>query len=265
MWKLERETVEKNLIDAHNALNPLISVYENQQFRWFTLSKNKIDNITIQGVMSLCRPEQVLVPVNQSMLLFLLKPVKQLSMLNLGLGAAGVERFIYNLQQTTGAIEEIKAFDTVEINPEVISIAKKHFNLPQLHCVITQSAEDYIKQCQRRYNVISIDIFNDEHHQPFLNSSHFWLNIKRCCKPQCQLAINLNPQTGLELQTLISTLRAHFKCLAIIEFNEYKNIVIILSQQTLLYVNVEEIKHSTLFQQIAPNLHQAINNIYHIE
>ncbi|KAA1160753.1 hypothetical protein EU508_09905 [Pseudoalteromonas fuliginea] len=265
MRQLKNDTIEANQIKSEQTDFGPITVFQNQQYRWLTLAQKKDEDITIQGVMCLVHPEQVIVPVNQCMLLFLLKPVNTLNILNLGLGTAGFERIMYHLQNHTPYINIINTFSTIEINPNIASIATQLFNLPSNHNIHLQCAEQYISKCTANFNVITIDIFSGEHHQPFLTNDSFWQNINRCSEPNTQVIVNLNPQTGQELQALLVLIRQHFKCLALIEFNEYKNIVLILCQHTLMHINVDEIQNSPVFINFAPDLYKSINNIYHIE
>ncbi|WP_166109325.1 hypothetical protein [Pseudoalteromonas sp. Z9A5] len=265
MRQLKEDTIKSNLIESQQSAFGPVCVYQNEGYRWLTLAQKTSEDITIQGVMNLTQPEQVIVPINQCMLLFLLKPVNTLNILNLGLGTAGFERIMYYLQNNTPYINAINTFNTVEINPHIAAIAAQHFNLPNNHSTYLQCAEQYISQCTDHFNVITIDIFSGEYHLPFLTSDNFWQNINRCSEQSTQVIVNLNPQTGQELQMLLVLLRRHFKCLALIEFNEYKNIVLVLSQHTLMHINVDEIQNSPVFINFAPTLYKSINSIYHIE
>jgi len=265
MRQLKNETLKCNLVQfKQTALGP-IYVYENSQYRWLTLDEKREQDAVIQGVMSQSSPERVLVPVNQSMLLFLLKSVTNLKMLNLGLGTAGVERAIYYLLNRKQLIKNLHTFNTIEINPDVVEIAHTHFKLPKTHSVFIQSAEQFIQQCEIKYDVITIDIFSGEHHQPFLNNALFWQNMTRCCHSNSQITLNINPKTAQELHLLLAMLRKYFKAIALVEFNEYKNIVIVLSPSSLKHISVDEIQNSAVFEHIAPNLYKDINHIYHIE
>lgn len=265
MRQLKADTLAANLIASSNNQYGPICVYQNTTHRWLTLAQNAHSDITIQGVMSLCENEQLMIAVNQCMLLFLLKTAEPLRILNLGLGTAGIERAIHYLHTKTDHINNLAVFESVEINPTMISVAEQYFNLPANHTVHLQSAEEFIANCTRTYNVITIDIFSGDVHQDFLSDSVFWQNICRCSEQNAQVIINLNPKTGKELQALLVLFRQHFSCIALIEFNEYKNIVVILSQQSLMHINKEEIVHSPLFKTWAPTLHTDINSIYHIE
>ena len=265
MRQIKKDTVKSNLIESQQSAHGPVCVYQNKEYRWLTLAQKTDADITIQGVMKLTQPEQVTVPVNQCMLLFLLKPIDTLNILNLGLGTAGFERFIYYLQNNTHYINTINTFTTVEISPQIATIAAQHFKLPSNHNTHLQCAKHYVNECTDHFNVITIDIFSGKNHLPFLTSDSFWQNINRCSTESTQVIINLNPQTNKELHILLVLLRKHFKCLALIEFNEYTNIVLILSQQTLMHINVDEIQNAPVFINFAPELYKNINSIYHIE
>ena len=99
MRQLKEDTIKSNLIESQQSAYGPVCVYQNKEYRWLTLAQKTNEDITIQGVMNLTHPEQVIVPVNQCMMLFLLKPVDTLNILNLGLGTAGFERIMYHLQR----------------------------------------------------------------------------------------------------------------------------------------------------------------------
>ncbi|MBH0073054.1 hypothetical protein I6E78_13840 [Pseudoalteromonas sp. NZS127] len=263
MRQLKNDTKLSNQIyHADSKFGP-VRVYQNKDYRWLTFNNDPPLGSTLQGVMSKARPELLCVPIYQSMLLFLLAPVSELRILNLGLGTAAIERALKHIESSRRNL--IDTFESVEINPDVISIAKQFFKLPSDHTVHQQCAQQFISQCTQQYDLIYIDIFSGEHHQTFIQSESFWHAINHCINKSGQAIINLNSKTGQELQTTLVLLRHYFNCIALIEFNEYKNIVLILSNLSLKHITVEAIQASTVMQSIAPNLHSNINTIYHIE
>jgi spermidine synthase len=264
MRQLKIDTLPSNQIYYADTVFGPVRVYQNKDYRWLTFSNEPLGSVAIQGVMSKTNPEHVSVPINQSMLLFLLKPVNTMRILNLGLGTAGVERTLAHIAHSTAYLNSLNQFDTVEINPGVIDVAKQFFNLPHNHIIYQQCAEQYLSKCTNRYNVICIDIFSGEHHQACVQSHSFWQSIIHCIEPDSQILINLNPKTGHDLQTVLGLLRQYFNYIALIEFNEYKNIVLILSHISVHHITVEAIKASDVMHCIAPTLHKAINTIYHI-
>ena len=182
-----------------------------------------------------------------------------------GIGYNGVERTLRYIERNPLYLNSIQQFDTVEINSGVINAAKKYFKLPSNHTVYQQCAEQFIGQCTSSYDVINIDIFNGNHHLAFIKDGYFWQGINNCLEDNGQVVINLNPNTDQDLQMLLELLRSYFTCIALIEFNEYRNIVLILSHFSLKHITVEAIHGSNLMQVIAPNLHNNIKTIYHIE
>lgn len=265
MHQLKAETIASNQVDYEYTDYGPVCIYENNDYIWLTFSDDAPCEQIIQGVMSKANPGQVLTAVKQSMFLFLLRPVSNTRILNMGLGTAGVERTLRYIEGKPHSLCSIYQFDTVEINCSVISAAKKHFKLPDNQTVYQQCAEQFIGQCTSLYDVINVDIFNGEHHQAFIEKEQFWQAINNCLEKNGQVLINLNPKTGQDLQKLLELLRHYFTCIALIEFNDYKNIVLILSNMSLKHITVEGIHTCKLMQAVAPNLHNDIKNIYSIE
>lgn len=265
MHQLKAETTTANQIHYEYTDYEPVYIYENKDYVWLTFSDDPLCEVAIQGVMSKAKPEQVHLPVNQSMLLFLLTPASYTRILNMGLGTAGVERTLRYIERNPLYLNSIQQFDTVEINSGVINAAKKYFKLPSNHTVYQQCAEQFIGQCTSSYDVINIDIFNGNHHLAFIKDDYFWQGINNRLEENGQVVINLNPNTDQDLQMLLELLRSYFTCIALIEFNEYRNIVLILSHFSLKHITVEAIHGSNLMQVIAPNLHNNIKTIYHIE
>jgi len=144
MRHLKKETVKSNLITLQQSPYGPVCVYQNDAYRWLTLAQNTDEDIVIQGVMNRTHPEQLTIAVNQCMLLFLLKAADTLNILNLGLGTAGFERIMYYLQNNTPYINTITTFNTVEINPQIATIAAQHFKLPSNHSTYLQCAKQYV-------------------------------------------------------------------------------------------------------------------------
>jgi SAM-dependent methyltransferase len=263
--QLKAETLASNQISYEYTHHGTVCVYENNDYVWLTFSDDPLCEKSIQGVMSKANPGQVLIAVNQSMLLFLLRPVSNIRILNMGLGTGGVERALRYIEGKLHSLFSIYQFDTVEISYSVISLVKKHFKLPDNQAVYQQCAEQFIGQCTNQYDVINIDVFNGDHHQKFIEKEPFWQAINNCLENNGQVLINLNPKTGQALQTLLELLRHYFKCIALIEFKDYKNIVLILSNLSLKHITVEAIYTCKLMQTVAPNLHNDIKKIYYIE
>lgn len=82
-----------------------------------------LGNDTIQSAMRLSDPSALELRYTRGVMMFLLFAPKAVSMLGIGLGGASVARFVYHhLPQMHQRV--------VEINPQVIHIARSHFALP---------------------------------------------------------------------------------------------------------------------------------------
>lgn len=72
MRQLKKDTVKANQIEFKPTQFGPVCVYQNNLYRWLTLAQNTNDDVVIQGIMNLKHNEQVLIPINQCMFLFLL-------------------------------------------------------------------------------------------------------------------------------------------------------------------------------------------------
>lgn len=83
------------------------------------------------------------------------RPIK--SVLLLGLGAGNVPTILREINPKIAVV-------AVEIDPVVVRLGEKHFGLgqgPQLE-IIVADAIDYVKTCDRRFDMIVVDIFIDD-------------------------------------------------------------------------------------------------------
>jgi spermidine synthase len=243
-----------------------IYIYENKDYIWLTFSNGLNHTANTQGLMNKAEPEKICTPVKQSMFLFLLTQTKDLQILNIGLGSAGVERTLEYFQHNSDYLFcTISQFDTVEINAGIINAAKQFFKLPPTHTVYEQCAEKFIAECTNLYNIIHIDMFNGDHHPKFIENHPFWIDLTNSLATNGQVLININPNSGDDLKLFLTLMREYFACIALIEFNDYQNIVLILSNCSLKYITVEAIHASNVMRTMAPNLHNDIKAIYHME
>ena len=92
----------------------------------------------------------------------------------------------------TGSIAELIGkynpgciIDGVEIDEKVIELGRKYFNTTSLrnvniHCM---PADIYMNDCQRKYDLIIIDVFIDMIVPPELETEDFLVRVRNCMKP----------------------------------------------------------------------------------
>ena len=226
--------VEQKMIDGG-----LLVVKETEQLKWFEYA-----GFSTQSVMNKHKPTQILTPVSRSLLLFLLFKQAPLSILNLGLGGAGLERALVTIPNLT--------LTAVEASQSIIEMARSYFNLPKEVKVYCQKAEQYVDHTTEVYDVVICDLFIGEKSPYFLFSDHFYQQIGNITCDQAVLMINLQADTNLQLFNALSAIKKQFPHIALVEFTDYSNIVLICSLQkipnlSILFKDTTELTQSILF------------------
>jgi len=115
----KRLLAKKHVVIYEEAIGEsIVTVKETDEYRWFEFGGN-----VVQSLMCKKKPQQILTPVSQSLLLFLLWKKTPLKVLNLGLGGASLERTLEVIPSTL--------ITSVESSQAIIDMAKRYFNLPK--------------------------------------------------------------------------------------------------------------------------------------
>ena len=210
--------LEKKCITLHEQIinDSILAVKETSDYRWFEHGGQDI-----QSIMSLKKPEQVLTPVSQSLLMFLLWNTRPLKVLNLGLGGGTFERAL--------ALMPNVSLTSVELFQQVIDVAKKHFNLAENANVVCDSADNFIKSTNIKFDVILCDLFIDEKNPDFLFSNTFYEQLQKIMLKQSVVMLNVQADSNEQLLLVLCAIRNVFPYVALIEFSDYKNIVVMCS------------------------------------
>lgn len=198
----------------------LLVVKETVEYRWFEYGGQGI-----QSLMNIKSPEKILTPVSQSLLFFLLWKNKPLKVLNLGLGGGAFERTLATMSSVL--------LTSVEVSLPVIDMAKRYFKLPQKVHVVCQGAEDFISTTQNKYDVILCDMFIEEKSPNFLFSGAFYQQLQKISLNKSVVIINLQAETDEQLLLALFEIKKSFPHIALIDFDDYKNIVIICSSHEI--------------------------------
>lgn len=80
----------------------------------------------------------------------------------------------------------------VEIDPKVIELAVKYFNLDQINdlTIIIDDAQNYLKSTTATFDLIIIDIFTDNLMPGFLFSEVFYQNLEKCLQENGSIVFN---------------------------------------------------------------------------
>ena len=205
----------------------ILRILENDQYRWFTLG----DDHVIQGVMDKTQPNLLCTPVNQAMFVSLLPITADTKILNLGAGSGCFERALQDNKLTS-----------VEISADIVAAAHNYFLLDDTTPIINDCAEHFVAQCQHSFDVILIDIFSAQSHQTLLQKHAFWHACFKRLSCLGKIAINLAAHNEQQVINLLLLLRPLFSEFIVIEFKQFKNIVVFASNASLADISLEKIK-----------------------
>ncbi|WP_441003391.1 spermidine synthase [Pseudocolwellia agarivorans] len=248
-------TKKHSLLHQQDAGGSVLSVKETADYRWFEYGGEVVQSLMCKAV-----PEQILTPISQSLLVFLLWRSRPLKVLNLGLGGASLERSLATIPSVL--------ITSVEYSQAVIDMAKRYFNLPKKVHVVCQKAEDFIQQphneAYTKYDVVLCDLFLEEKSPEFLFTQDFYFHLNNITNDKAVVMINLQAESDEQLLTALIGIKQHFPYIALIEFDDYKNIVLICSLAEIPNRNIlnEQLKN---FDQINfTELNKVIKKIRYI-
>jgi spermidine synthase len=148
----------------------------------------------VQGAMRIARPWSLELEYTRELMLpLLLKDDRDWpsSVLQVGLGAASVTRFLYRHRPAS-------RLTVVEIAPEVLAAAAHYFKLPEdperLRVVIGDGHE-FVMQARARFDLIVVDGFDDKGRAGMLDSVPFYANCRARLARGGLMSVNLLTRT----------------------------------------------------------------------
>jgi spermidine synthase len=145
----------------------------------------------VQGAMRIARPWALELEYTRELMMPLLlrpEPGWPASVLQIGLGAASVTRFLHRHRP------EAK-ITVIEILPQVVAAARQFFKLPddpQRLRVQIGDGHDYMATTKRRrFDLIVVDGFDDQGRAGMLESVPFYLNCRERLTARGMMSINL--------------------------------------------------------------------------
>jgi spermidine synthase len=147
----------------------------------------------VQGAMRIRRPNALELTYTQEMMAGLLwhdafgSGRWPRSALLIGLGAGSLTKFIHHhLPQTRVTV--------VEIEPQVIAVARQFFKLPPEDArlkIVVADGVDYVASHKRRFDCILVDGFDAQARAGGLDTESFYAGCRRLLTEQGLLAVNL--------------------------------------------------------------------------
>ena len=189
----------KLLFQTQSPYGPVM-VRENKDYRWLYFGGEGI-----QSAMYRKAPSETVFAYLRALQCFDAFIDAPKHLLILGLGGGGLVRGIMATHQYT-------SIDAVELNPVVIDVAERFFELPHSDRlqIYNQSAQDYLKVTHKNFDVILTDIFLSDDTPPTLTAHTFYEYAKMRLHPNGLFAINLIAGDISELAPILKTIRSVF-------------------------------------------------------
>jgi spermidine synthase len=199
----------------------VIAVREFENYRWLQVGGN-----SIQGLMDVNAPNQILLPNIQALMATLLICPEPNRLLNLGFGCGSIERFFRG--KLPGI--EITSLESIE---EVIRLAKEFFFLADEYHIVNDSAENYLSKHNDTFDIILCDIFSDEQHSACLYEADFYEKVFNRLDKAGVVAINLLPDSEEDVIEILLPMKKYFDHISLLEVSNHMNVVIYASNRKL--------------------------------
>lgn len=160
------------------------SVYVTEKFGVRSLH---IASDTIQSSMRLARPNDLELAYTRSMMGFLLFHPTPRRVLLVGLGGGSLAKFIYH------RMPEVES-EVLEINPDVVSIARRFFQVPasgERFTIRVCDAAEFVAREGTGYDAILVDGYDGDSLVEELSSRAFFGDCLRRLNPRGVLVVNL--------------------------------------------------------------------------
>lgn len=176
----------QKLLHSERSLYREVLVYESGSQRCMCFTRNC--RIGRQSCMDTRNPERISLNYPKLMLGSLYLKPQPRSILVIGLGGGTLPRTL--LKALPGAV-----IDVVEIDPAVVSVAKKYFGFTpgERMRVIEMDGRVFVKRAireQRQYDLIMLDAFDHEYIPEHLLTQEFLREVKALLAPGAVLAAN---------------------------------------------------------------------------
>ena len=141
----------------------------------------------IQGAMRIRSPDTLELEYTRQMMAWLLFLEPPQRLLQLGLGAGSMTRFVLAQMPQT-------AVTVVEISRSVVDLAHHSFRLPRQHPQLTiavADAGDFVREPEQRgrYGVVQIDLYDQAARGPVLESEAFYTDCRNMLAAEAGLCV----------------------------------------------------------------------------
>ena len=213
---------------TENGLN--IAVRETEGLRWLDFGDGGV-----QSVIDPKDPQRLVSPLNQAMLACLLFIPSPQHTLLLGTGGGAIARFL------SARVLDCQG-DAVEHSAAVAEIARRFFDFPDtgsgwtLHIA---EARDFIDRSQQNYDLILVDIAENQHTPAWLGGHDFLVKCRQRLTPNGVLVLNLLPADASDFAHTLAPIRDTFSgCTACLSLPEMHNILVFGFRRPISTTNV---------------------------
>ncbi|MEZ5741727.1 MAG: spermidine synthase [Burkholderiaceae bacterium] len=193
-----RETPRKGSLPRVPAVDPLITLSEEGGVRYLHFGTE-----WVQGAMRVRRPWDLELDYSRHMMAWLLFLDPPARLLQLGLGAGSLTRYVHrHLPETATTV--------VDNSAAVLRVARANFRLPADDSrleVIIEDGEAYVSHPGRRraFQVLQVDVFDAQARGPALDSAAFYRGCRQVLDDDGILVVNLFgevPSYGVNLANI---------------------------------------------------------------
>ncbi len=209
---------QSELLFSEHVNGQLIEVREFEHYRWIL-----IDGSSIQSLMDVSSPCQIMLPNAKAMMVALLFCPNPQQLLNMGFGGGLFERFFAT------NYPELK-ITSLESNETIIRLSKEFFFIAEEHPIINDSAEHFLAKKQTSFDIILCDIFSAEKHPGCLYEAEFYANASYYLDRTGVFALNLIPDSEEDVVTIVIAMKNSFNHISLLEVPGHANVIIFASQ-----------------------------------
>jgi len=181
----------------------------------------RVDEAAIQSAIDLNAPVHLQLPYTRAMMAMLLFQPPPTRVLILGLGGGDMVRYLQH------HLTSVK-LRSVEIDPEVIAVARDYFSLPENRCeYIEDEAFHFIQRDHHSYDSVLVDIYAGNNPPAMYRRWEFYLHCQRLLTPQGVLALNLITEDARLFRDIIYKVREIFGRLSLcLKVPGHKNVIV---------------------------------------
>jgi len=215
---------EGQLLCKLQLADAIAEVREHKGYRWLATKQTEKSPLVFQSLINLNNPTELVFPYTRTMTLFLLWKQSKINLLNLGMGVGSIETSLEKHSITLTSVEQSK---------NIAEIAKDYFNLPTKVNLNIDIAEVFLDKTTQTFDVILCDIFNSQDHSNCILKVDFYNKLKQHLDDDGAIFLNLLPKDADQLQQILLLIRQIFNHIALVEYPDHKNIVLIISTKKI--------------------------------